>query len=96
VAGEGVDEVVLAAVGLVGDDDDVAPVRKHGIAVALPSAGMNFWMVVKTTLTTELWSDRASYRFRGSTRVDPTQIVRSWPTRRVMFGVLQGKTPGAA
>jgi predicted dinucleotide-utilizing enzyme len=29
-----VDEVVPAAVGLVGDDDDVAPVRKHGIAVA--------------------------------------------------------------
>ena len=35
VAGEAVDEVVLAAVGLVGDDDDVAPVRKHGVAVAL-------------------------------------------------------------
>jgi hypothetical protein len=34
VAGEAVDEVVLAAVGLVGDDDDVAPVRKHGVAVA--------------------------------------------------------------
>ena len=33
VAGEAVDEVVLAAVGLVGDDDDVAPVRKHGGAV---------------------------------------------------------------
>ena len=35
MAGEAVDEVVLAAVGLVGDDDDVAPVRKHGVAVAL-------------------------------------------------------------
>jgi hypothetical protein len=34
VAGEAVDEVVLAAVGLVGDDDDVAPVREHGVAVA--------------------------------------------------------------
>jgi hypothetical protein len=34
VAGEAVDEVVLAAVGLVGDDDDVAPLRKHGVAVA--------------------------------------------------------------
>ena len=39
MAGEAVDEVVLAAVGLVGDDDDapageVAPVRKHGVAVA--------------------------------------------------------------
>jgi hypothetical protein len=40
VAGEAVDEVVLAAMGLVRDDDDapageVAPVRKHGVAVAL-------------------------------------------------------------
>ena len=35
VPGEAVDEVVLAAVGLVGDDDDVAPVRQHGMAVAL-------------------------------------------------------------
>ena len=35
VAGEAVDEVVLAAVGLVGDDDDVAPVREHGVSVAL-------------------------------------------------------------
>ncbi|HEY5486934.1 MAG TPA: hypothetical protein VIK06_04735 [Candidatus Limnocylindrales bacterium] len=34
MAGEAVDEVVLAAVGLIGDDDDIAPVRKHGIAVA--------------------------------------------------------------
>ena len=34
MAGEAVDEVVLAAMGLVGDDDDVAPVRKHGVAVA--------------------------------------------------------------
>ena len=34
MAGEAVDEVVLAAVGLVGDDDDVAPVREHGIVVA--------------------------------------------------------------
>jgi hypothetical protein len=34
VAGEAVDEVVLAAMGLVGDDDDIAPVRKHGVAVA--------------------------------------------------------------
>ena len=34
MAGEAVDEVVLAAVGLVGDDDDVAPVREHGVAVA--------------------------------------------------------------
>src|SRR5664280_3273120 len=34
VAGEAVDEVVLAAVGLVGDDDYVAPVREHGVAVA--------------------------------------------------------------
>jgi hypothetical protein len=34
VAGEAVDEVVLAAVGLVGDDDDVASVRQHGVAVA--------------------------------------------------------------
>ena len=35
VAGEAVDEVVLAAVRLVGDDDDVAPVREHRVAVAL-------------------------------------------------------------
>jgi hypothetical protein len=34
VAGEAVDEVVLAVAGLVRDDDDVAPVRKHGVAVA--------------------------------------------------------------
>jgi spore coat polysaccharide biosynthesis protein SpsF (cytidylyltransferase family) len=33
VPGEAVDEVVLAAVSLVGDDDDVASVRKHGVAV---------------------------------------------------------------
>ena len=35
VAGEAVDEVVLAAVRLVGDDDDVAPVGEHRMAVAL-------------------------------------------------------------
>jgi hypothetical protein len=35
MAGEAVDEVVLAAVGLVGDHDDVAPGRQHGVAVAL-------------------------------------------------------------
>ena len=35
VPGEAVDEVVLAAVRLVGDDDDVAPVREHRVAVAL-------------------------------------------------------------
>jgi hypothetical protein len=34
VAGEAVDEVVLAAMGFVRDDDDVAPVRKHGVAIA--------------------------------------------------------------
>ena len=34
VAGEAVDELVLAAVGLVGDDDDVAPVREQRVAVA--------------------------------------------------------------
>ena len=32
---EAVDEVVLAAVGLVGDDDDVPTVREHGVLVAL-------------------------------------------------------------
>ena len=32
---EAVDEVVLAAVRLVGDDDDVAPVREHRVPVAL-------------------------------------------------------------
>ena len=35
VAGEAVDEVVLAAVGLVGDDHDVAPIRQGGVGVAL-------------------------------------------------------------
>ena len=35
VAGEAVDEVVLAAVGLVGDDDDVAPIREGGVGIAL-------------------------------------------------------------
>ena len=35
MAGEAVDEVVLAAVGLVGDDDDVAPLREGGMGIAL-------------------------------------------------------------
>ena len=35
MSGEAVDEVVLAAVGLVGDDDDVAPLREYRVAVAL-------------------------------------------------------------
>ena len=35
VAGEPVDEVVLAAVGLVGDDHDVVPLRQRGVGVAL-------------------------------------------------------------
>ena len=35
VAGEAVDEVVLAAVGLVGDDDDVASLREGGMGIAL-------------------------------------------------------------
>ena len=48
VPGEAVDEVVLAAVRLVGDDDDVAPVESSGWRSPL-SSGMNFWIVVKTT-----------------------------------------------
>jgi hypothetical protein len=36
------------SVGLVGDDDDVPPVRQHGVAIALLGR-VNFWMVVKTT-----------------------------------------------
>ena len=48
VAGEAVDEVVLAAVRLVGDHDDVPPVGEHGMPVAL-LLGKNFWIVVKTT-----------------------------------------------
>ena len=35
VPGEAVDEVVLAAVRLVGDDHDVAPLGEHRVAVAL-------------------------------------------------------------
>ena len=35
VPGEAVDEVVLAAVRLVGDDDDVAPLGQHRVTVAL-------------------------------------------------------------
>jgi hypothetical protein len=35
LSGEAVDEVVLAPVRLVGDDDDVAPVRDHRVAIAL-------------------------------------------------------------
>ena len=35
VAGEAVHEVVLAAVGLVGDDDDVASLGKNRVLVAL-------------------------------------------------------------
>ena len=49
MAGEAVDEVVLAAVGLVGDDDDVAAVGEQPGAGARPCSGRNFWMVVKTT-----------------------------------------------
>ena len=33
--GVAVDEIVLAAVGLVGDDDDVAPLRKRRVGIAL-------------------------------------------------------------
>ncbi len=39
VAGEAVDEVVLAAVRLVGDHHDVAPVGEHRVAVALVGIG---------------------------------------------------------
>ena len=46
--GEAVDEVVLAAVRLVGDDDDVVAVAEQRMRLAR-SSGMNFWMVVKTT-----------------------------------------------
>jgi hypothetical protein len=35
VPGEAIDEVILAAVRFVGDDDDVAPLREHGMPVAL-------------------------------------------------------------
>jgi len=60
VAREAVDEVVLAAVCLVGDDDDVAPLREYGVPACLAGrqvalrpifqrGGKNFWMVVKTT-----------------------------------------------
>ena len=39
----------LAAVGFVGDDHDVCPLRQGGMRVAgLPGEG-DFWMVVKTT-----------------------------------------------
>jgi hypothetical protein len=38
VAGEAVDEVVLAAIGLVGDDDDVAPVRKRQVSASPQAA----------------------------------------------------------
>ena len=49
VAGEAVDEVVLAAVGLVGDDDDVPPVGEHAGTCSPFASGRNFWIVVKTT-----------------------------------------------
>ena len=48
VAREAVDEVVLAAVRLVGDHDDVGAVGEQWVAFTALS-GMNFWMVVKTT-----------------------------------------------
>jgi hypothetical protein len=48
VAGEAVDEVVLAPVGLVGDDDDVAAVESTGCLSPF-SSGRNFWIVVNTT-----------------------------------------------
>src|ERR1700730_3258018 len=35
VPGKAVDEVVLAAMRLVGDDDDIAPLRQYRVAVAL-------------------------------------------------------------
>lgn len=35
VPGEAVDEVILAAMRLVGDHDDVVPLRKHRVPVAL-------------------------------------------------------------
>ena len=49
VPGEAVDEVVLAAVGLVGDDHDVAPVRKQRVLVLALRSGKNFCTVVNTT-----------------------------------------------
>ncbi len=49
VPGEAVDEVVLAAVRLVGDDDDVARGRESSGCASPFSSGRNFWMVVKTT-----------------------------------------------
>ena len=39
VAGEAVDEVVLAAVRLVGDHDDVAPVGEQRVPVVAPRSG---------------------------------------------------------
>jgi hypothetical protein len=48
VAREAVDEVVLAAVGLVGDDHDVARGRRARERSPF-SSGKNFWMVVNTT-----------------------------------------------
>ena len=48
VAGEAVYEVVLAAVGLVGDDDDVAPVGEERVLAPLSPAGTS-GSVVKTT-----------------------------------------------
>ena len=49
VPGEAVDEVVLAAVGLVGDDDDVAAVGQQRDSLSPFVSGRNFWIVVKTT-----------------------------------------------
>ena len=48
MAGIAVDEVVLAPVGLIGNDDDVAALGKRRW-VSPFSSGKNFWMVVNTT-----------------------------------------------
>ena len=49
MAGETVNEIVLAAVRLIRNDDDVAPCLDRAGYVSPFSSGKNFWMVVNTT-----------------------------------------------
>ncbi len=47
-------ETILATVGLVGDEDDVAAVREERILLR-SSSGENFWIVVKITPPEATW-----------------------------------------
>jgi hypothetical protein len=76
VAREAVDEVVLAAVRLVGDDHDVAPVGQRRERRSPFSSGKNFWMVVNTTPpAATLSSSRRCARLSGLHRRLAQQVL---------------------